>query len=106
MLAALLDEGSFGTRVHGKRLLWQLARLVGNRTDVERLLGQLRPEALMKRAQEVVAAPDCPAVTPPSRGAVVGVLMALASAGQVQQLRHWLRHCLVRVVMAAAHAAM
>jgi hypothetical protein len=74
--AALLDEGSFGTRVHGKRLLWQLARLVGNRADVDRLLGQLRPEALMKRAQEVVAAPDCPAATPPSRGAIVGELPA------------------------------
>ncbi len=76
--AGLLDEGSFGTRAHGKRLLWHLARLLSGRADVERLAGALRAEALRAKVLDVALAHDCPAVAPPSRGASIGAPPPLA----------------------------
>ncbi|WIA17459.1 hypothetical protein OEZ85_014304 [Tetradesmus obliquus] len=66
--AVFLQEGSLDTRTYGKRLLWAVkAALHGSRSDLDRLVTGVTPDASQRRVVEVLdgltAAPP-----PPSRG--------------------------------------
>jgi len=66
--AAFIEEGSLETRTYGKRLLFEIRATVAVRSDWERLLAALRPEALRRRVVEVLEAPGGPPPPPVVRG--------------------------------------
>lgn len=66
--------GALETRTHGKRLVWECKRLIGNKSDFDRLLGVLRPVALQKKVQEFLESATGPPPAP-ARVQVRGCLL-------------------------------
>jgi hypothetical protein len=70
--AGFLEEGSLDTRTHAKRCLWAIRGAIPGRSDWERLLGAVAPEALQRKVLEVLdPAAGCPAF-PANRGTTGG----------------------------------
>lgn len=67
--AGFLDEGALETRTYGKRLVWECKRIVGNKSDFDRLRAGVRPAGLQKKVQSFVESATGP---PPAPARVQG----------------------------------
>lgn len=68
--AAFLDEGSLDTRTYGKRIIWHIKAIVGNKSDFDRLAVTVSPESLYRKVVDVVEGLNGPP-PPPSRGGLL-----------------------------------
>eukprot|EP00195_Chlamydomonas_chlamydogama_P001663 CAMPEP_0202916712 /NCGR_PEP_ID=MMETSP1392-20130828/69262_1 /ASSEMBLY_ACC=CAM_ASM_000868 /TAXON_ID=225041 /ORGANISM="Chlamydomonas chlamydogama, Strain SAG 11-48b" /LENGTH=1484 /DNA_ID=CAMNT_0049609237 /DNA_START=160 /DNA_END=4614 /DNA_ORIENTATION=+ len=77
--AGFLDEGALETRTYGKRIIWGVKQLLGNKSDFDRLATSVSV-GLQKKVTEVVESINGPP-PPPTRGALGSRLMSRQMSG-------------------------